>query len=248
MIEDKYPANARAKLTYFDMRGRGETIRLILRATGVEFDDHRVVSAGPWSDLKTLLPFGRLPLYEAAGVYIPESHAISRHLARGFGWLGADTAMDARADATQDVLAEAQEDLWRFAWVENYHQLMESYSANQLGPRLQRLQAWYEFKGAGAPGPDAQFWITDSPIHVDFLAFAYLDEIDAFFPKTLNRFEKLAAFHRRMGAISAVADYIASGDRPSVFGMGISGPKVDRRTPIPDGTCFESPWAEPIDL
>ena len=248
MTEGKSTADTRPKLTYFDLRGRAETIRLMLRTMSVEFQDHRVVSSEPWSDLKPLLPFGGLPLYEADGVYIPESHAISRHLARSFGWLGANSAMDARADATQDALAEAQEDLWRFAWVENYHEVMEPYAAAQLEPRLQRLQAWFEHEGPGAPGQGARFWVADSPIHVDFLAFVYLDEIDAFFPKTLNRFEALAAFHRRIGEIPAVADYIASGDRPIVFGMGIRGPKVDRRTPIPAGTCFESPWADPIDL
>jgi len=79
-------------------------------------------------------------------------------------------------------------------------------------------------------------------------AFVYLDEIDAFFPKTLSRFETLAAFHRRIAEISAVADYVASGDRPIVFGMGIRGPKVDRRRPIPAGTRFECPWADPLDL
>lgn len=222
MTEGKDTADTRPKLTYFDLRGRAETIRLMLRATRVEFHDHRVVSSEAWSELKLQLPFGRLPLYEATGVYLPESHAISRHLARSFGWLGADAAMDARADATQDALAEAQEDLWRFAWVEH--------------------------EGPGAPGRGARFWVADAPIHVDFLAFVYLDEIDAFFPKTLKCFETLAAFHRCIRTIPAVADYIASGDRPSVFGMGIRGPKVDRRTPVPAGTRFETPWADPIDL
>jgi hypothetical protein len=156
--------------------------------------------------------------------------------------------MDARTDATQEAVAEAQEALWRFAWVENYHEMMEPYAATELEPRLQRLQAWFEREGPGAPGLGAPFWVTDSPIHVDFLAFVYLDEIDAFFPDTLNRFETLAAFRRRIAAIPAVADYIASGDRPIVFGMGIRGPKVDRRTPIPAGARFESPWGDPIDL
>ena len=64
------------------LHGWVETIRLMLRTMGVEFDDHRVVSSEPWPELKPQLPFGKLPLYEAAGVYLPESHAISWHLTR----------------------------------------------------------------------------------------------------------------------------------------------------------------------
>ena len=63
----------RPRLTYFDMRGRAEAIRLLLFATQTEFEDRRVVSRGEWAALEPELPFGVLPIYETPGVLLCES-------------------------------------------------------------------------------------------------------------------------------------------------------------------------------
>jgi hypothetical protein len=68
----------RPRLTYFDMRGRGEAIRLLLHATRTEFEDNRIVSRADWAVLKPMLPFGVLPIYESNGIHLAESHAILR--------------------------------------------------------------------------------------------------------------------------------------------------------------------------
>jgi len=38
------------KLTYFDLRGRGEIIRLVFAAAGVQYEDYRIKSE--WAELK----------------------------------------------------------------------------------------------------------------------------------------------------------------------------------------------------
>jgi len=42
------------KLTYFNLRARGEIVRLVFAAAGVEYEDHRVdpVDRGDWAALK----------------------------------------------------------------------------------------------------------------------------------------------------------------------------------------------------
>lgn len=233
----------RPRLTYFDMRGRAEPIRLMLHAMSVEFEDHRIVSPEEWSRLKPRLPFGALPLYETAGLSIAQSHAVFRYLARSFGWAGSSQTHDTLLDITQEALAEAQEDLWRFAWVENHHPKREGYASSKLEPELARLQAWLQRQGRTGP-----YWVGESLSHVDLIAFCYLDELDAFFPETLSRYEPLAAFRRRIETLPAIAAYIARGDRPTVFGMGIEGPKIDPRCTIPEGSAFRNPWTKPIIL
>ena len=57
-----------SRLTYFDLRGRAEAIRVLLHATQTEFEDRRVVEADEWGALKPELPFGGLPIFETGGV------------------------------------------------------------------------------------------------------------------------------------------------------------------------------------
>ena len=101
---------------------------------------------------------------------------------------GSSQTHDTLLDITQEALAEAQEDLWRFAWVENHHRKREGYASSKLEPELARLQAWLQRQGRTGP-----YWVGESLSHVDLITFCYLDELDAFFPETLSRYEPLAA-------------------------------------------------------
>eukprot|EP00586_Coscinodiscus_wailesii_P022776 CAMPEP_0172496304 /NCGR_PEP_ID=MMETSP1066-20121228/84979_1 /TAXON_ID=671091 /ORGANISM="Coscinodiscus wailesii, Strain CCMP2513" /LENGTH=224 /DNA_ID=CAMNT_0013268527 /DNA_START=43 /DNA_END=717 /DNA_ORIENTATION=+ len=54
------------KLTYFDIEGVAEPIRLALILSGLEFEDDRVVFKD-WSALKPTLPYGQLPIMTIDG-------------------------------------------------------------------------------------------------------------------------------------------------------------------------------------
>lgn len=51
------------KLTYFDIRGRAEFIRVMFAAAGQKYEDYRVLSAD-WPRLKPATPFGQVPILE----------------------------------------------------------------------------------------------------------------------------------------------------------------------------------------
>ena len=231
---------ATPRLVYFEMRGRAEAIRLFLHATATAFEDHRVVTAEEWKRRKPELPFGGLPVLETGGTVLCESHAILRHLGRATSAPIADPLTAANLDAAQDALAESQEDLWRFNWIDDYYDQLESYANQTLRRRLERLDAWL--------ARSASEWIGPTFGHVDCLAFGYLDEVDAFFPAVLAGFPALSALHARVAARPGIADYLRSDARPVVFGMGRMGPKVDPRTALPPGYAYPTPWSDPIDL
>ncbi len=233
----------RPRLTYFEMRGRAEAIRLLLHATQTAFKDHRVVAEDEWGELKPKLPFGGLPIYETDGVLVCESHTILRYLGRRLTPAMGDDLGFAELDSAHDAIAEAQEDLWRFNWVENYYDHLESYAKDTLHSRLTHLESWLGRRRGGSPE-----WFGSEFSHVDCVAFCFLDEVDAFFPVVLAGFEKLSCLRSRVASLPGVSDYLTSRSRPIVFGMGRMGPKVDPRVALPAPCEFANPWTQPIDL
>jgi glutathione S-transferase len=233
-------------LSYFELRGRAEASRLLLGDLGVEFIDRRVTSPEEWAALKREVPFASLPRYQDDRVDLTQSHAILRYLARTHGLVGVDGGGDAAGwavyDEIQEVLSEAQEHLWRFAWEADYQSKKQRYADGILRWFLGTLQRWYSAHGAG------EYWVGDTVSHIDYLAFTYLDEVRAFFPETLAGAELLATFHARMQARPRIAEYIDSGRRPVVFGMAVDGPKVDPDVVLSPGEMFHNPWREPIEL
>lgn len=72
---------SKATLHYFNVRARGELVRLIFAAAGVEYDDHRI-EFDEWPELKAHAPLGQLPYLQVGDVKVPQSIAIARYAAR----------------------------------------------------------------------------------------------------------------------------------------------------------------------
>jgi glutathione S-transferase len=65
------------KLTYFDIEGAAEPIRLALALSGTPFEDERV-SFPDWAALKPTTPYGQLPLLTVDGKIFAQSKAMLR--------------------------------------------------------------------------------------------------------------------------------------------------------------------------
>uniref|UniRef100_A0A8R1DYD8 glutathione transferase n=1 Tax=Caenorhabditis japonica TaxID=281687 RepID=A0A8R1DYD8_CAEJA len=98
------------KLTYFDIRGFGEPIRQLFHLANTPFEDIRLPfqdqlpgkQTPQWLEIKKALPFGRLPVLTVDGLDIPQSAAISRYLAKKFGFAGKTPEEEAWVDAIVD--------------------------------------------------------------------------------------------------------------------------------------------------
>ncbi|XP_071455241.1 glutathione S-transferase-like [Hetaerina americana] len=93
------------KLTYFDVRGRGEAIRFILHQAGVEFEDNRI-SKDQWGTIKPTTPFGKVPILEEDGKQVTQSLAIERYLARKFKLTGKDEWEALECDVAAETLGD----------------------------------------------------------------------------------------------------------------------------------------------
>ncbi|KAI1699837.1 glutathione S-transferase [Ditylenchus destructor] len=88
------------KLYYFDIRGRGELLRLLLYYLEEPFEDFRV-SKQDWTAVyKKKMPYGHIPVLEFAetGQLLADSYAISRYIAKKHGLAGKDDWEQAKVD------------------------------------------------------------------------------------------------------------------------------------------------------
>eukprot|EP00069_Balaena_mysticetus_P004346 bmy_17236T0 len=69
------------KLTYFNMRGRAEIIRYIFAYLDIKYEDHRIEQSD-WPEIKSTLPFGKIPILEVDGLNLHQSLAIARYLTK----------------------------------------------------------------------------------------------------------------------------------------------------------------------
>uniref|UniRef100_A0A7S1XCV9 Glutathione S-transferase n=1 Tax=Compsopogon caeruleus TaxID=31354 RepID=A0A7S1XCV9_9RHOD len=72
------------KLTYFDIRGRGEPIRLAFVVGGIEFIDERL-SFAQFQEQKESFPFGTAPMVEIDGIVIGQSIPALNYVGRQAG-------------------------------------------------------------------------------------------------------------------------------------------------------------------
>lgn len=82
-----YRMAPRVKLTYFDLQGRGELTRLMLKAGKVDFEDCRL-QFSEWPAMKPSTPFGGLPILTWDGEEISQQMAIVRFVAKKVGLAG----------------------------------------------------------------------------------------------------------------------------------------------------------------
>jgi len=94
------------KLYYFNVRGLGETIRLIFAAAGQEYEDFRFEKED-WPNHKPKSPSGQAPFLSIpSGEVLVQSKAIYRYLGNTFDLYGTTAQEKYTIDALSDTLAD----------------------------------------------------------------------------------------------------------------------------------------------
>lgn len=98
------------KLYYFNGRGRMESIRWLLAAAGVEFEEEFLETKEQYEKLQKngCLLFGQVPLVEMDGMMLTQTRAILSYLAAKYNLYGKDlkerVRIDMYADGTLDLM------------------------------------------------------------------------------------------------------------------------------------------------
>ena len=101
---------ATVRLQYFNIKGLGEPIRLILSLAGVPFEDYRFADRDEFLALKPKLKFGQVPCLTVNGTELFQSAAILRFVATRYDASGtlypADPAQACEVDALVDQVKD----------------------------------------------------------------------------------------------------------------------------------------------
>ena len=203
-------------LTYFDVRGRAEPIRVMLVDLDVEFDERRITMA-EWPALKPTLFFGQVPTYQDGEIHINQSHAIYRYLARKYALYGDNELERIRCDIIEEAFVDAQNHIGGFCWSPQFKELREDYETTKLPPLLERLQKLLDQNPSGSG-----WWVGNRVSYVDYLAWHAMEYVRALSPRNLERFERLKAAKLQLESRPRIAEYLRSPRRPPTLTVHVA--------------------------
>ena len=194
-------------ITYFPIRGRAEPIRLILEELGIKYQENLVARAN-WKDLKSKMPFGKVPMYEDGEFTIHESHAIYRYLARKHDLYGDTEGERIQCEMLEQVLSDAVEAFSRLTWSSHFEEKRPGFIDNQLHNTLDNLEYYL---ARSARGPD--FWVGNRLTYIDFLGWTYLDCVRALTGGIVGEYPNLAHLKQGFENRPKIREYLQSDRR-----------------------------------
>ncbi|XP_062612904.1 glutathione S-transferase P 1-like [Saccostrea cucullata] len=177
---------AKIQLVYFQVRGRGESIRTLMVDNNVDYEE---VDCGPnWvQEWKPKMAFGQSPFFKDGDVEIVQSNAILRYLARKLDLYGSNNKEATRADMIND----GAEDLR----IEYTRMIYQNYEDGK-GPFIEKLPGKLQCFENLMKGGD--YVLGSKVCFTDYNLFDLLDCLVTLSPPCLDAFPSLKAYHNRM--------------------------------------------------
>lgn len=207
------------KLYYFDIKGKGESIRLICAYSGLKLEDYRFSNRDEFLAMKasSRLPFGQVPMLEIDGKHaMIQSTAIMRYLGKLSGlYPTTDHVLAQKVDAVMDQATDVfmgstvityglryAIDLSPEATAKSY----EHFNQTVLPNHLKKVQRFFDASATG--------WIagTEEPSPADFVWYCSLTNMAAKKEisekiKRLVDFPKLKAFVEKFESLDEIKQY-----------------------------------------
>ncbi|XP_039769670.1 hematopoietic prostaglandin D synthase isoform X1 [Ornithorhynchus anatinus] len=203
------------KLVYFNLRGRAEIIRYLFAYMDLKYEDRRIEPAD-WPGIKSLLPFGKIPILEVDGVTLHQSLAIARYFAREAGLAGKSELEQCQVDAVVDTLDDF---MAAFPWDEKIQDVkLRSTVQECRTSSLSKEQAFSKLLADGAPTllrnletylAESEWLVGQSVTWADFYWDICSTTLLALKPTLLDNFPTLVALRGRVQTIPAIAAWIS---------------------------------------
>lgn len=204
------------KLTYFDSRGSGEVIRLILEETGVFYNERRI-SIDEWPAFKTNFTSAQLPVLEEGDVFLSNANEICRYLARKHNLLGSSVDDHLRCDLAHEIIASAQAKLFDLYLDPAFNDKRGEFESIELINTLSKFESFLAENQNGGG-----YWVGDKLTYIDILAWSYLDSVRPLCCEALQKFILLSQFKENIEAKPNIDAYLKSGRRPATLMLPLS--------------------------
>ncbi|XP_056344329.1 glutathione S-transferase-like isoform X1 [Oenanthe melanoleuca] len=202
--------SGKPKLHYFNGRGRMETIRWLLAAAGVEFDECFIEKKEDLTKLQNdgSLLFQQVPMVEIDGMKLVQTRAIMNYIATKYNLCGKDLKERALIDMYVEGLFDLNELL--LMHVLQPADQKEQYFANMMDKAENRYFPVFE-KVLKDHGKD--FLVGNQLSRADVQLLEVILMAEEYKPDILAKFSLLQSFKARMSAIPNIKKFLQPGSQ-----------------------------------
>ncbi|KAM3914070.1 glutathione S-transferase P 1-like [Leptodactylus fuscus] len=193
-------------ITYFPLRGRSETIRLILSDQGAKWTEEEVQFTDWFTancEHKKQAVFGQLPKFKDGDFVLYQSNSILRYLGRKYGIAGGSNQESALIDMVNDGVEDLRMKLVRVLFYEP-EKGTEKYEADLPD----QFSAFERILSQNSNG--TRFVVGDQISYADYNLLDILHVHLALFPACLASFPLLTAFSDRISSRPKLMEYLKS--------------------------------------
>jgi glutathione S-transferase len=192
------------KVSYFNVRGLGDQIRLLMHDNGIKFEDHRF-EFSEWPAIKQTMQFGQVPVLFDGDFQLVQSSAIMRHLARKHDLYGDSLEDKAYIDMFCDGIIDLRTKYLRMIY-QDYENGKEPF-IKDLPTYLSNYSKLIAEKNGGKAG-----FISGKKIsYADYLLFDFLDVLLTLTGGgCLRDFPVLTQYHGLIRGRPGLAAYLGS--------------------------------------
>ncbi|XP_003215482.1 glutathione S-transferase A4 [Anolis carolinensis] len=198
------------KLTYFNGRGRMESIRWLLAAAGVEFEEEFVDTKEQYEKLckDGSLLFDQLPLVEMDGMKLVQTRAILNYIAGKYNLHGKNLKDRARID----MYVEGTMDIFQMILMYPFTppEQKEKQAVKIIGKITERYFPVYE-KDLKKHGQD--FLVGNSVSYADVQLLEAIFATEEIKPDVLEQFPQLQGFKARISNIPTIKKFLQPGSQ-----------------------------------
>ncbi|MFH4977123.1 hypothetical protein AB6A40_003832 [Gnathostoma spinigerum] len=178
------------KVTYFNIRGLAEPIRMLLVDQGISFEDNRL-SYDEWPKVKPTMQFGQVPCLHEDGTQIVQSGAILRHLARKHNLNGSNEAETTYADMFYEGIRDLHTKYAKMIY-QAYETEKDKFIKETLPVELEKFEKLIKTHDSGK-----HYILGDKICFADYVLFEELDIMIILVSTALDHFPTLKAYHQR---------------------------------------------------